>query len=105
MGNHLSSVSETARYPQRSGRSREILSARFVSPLPFSPSSASWLLLGRREVSLQLVFSYLDDCCLAGEQTAVANAFSHLATAAAAIGLEFPLDKCERIRPPDSPRN
>jgi hypothetical protein len=38
-----------------------------------------------------------DETCLVGEQTAVADAVSHLATAAAAIGLEFSLDKCELI--------
>ena len=44
-----------------------------------------------------MVFSYLDDCCLAGEQHAVAEAFNHLRTAAAAIGLNFNTDKFEII--------
>jgi len=46
---------------------------------------------------LQLVFSYLDDCCLAGEQSAVAEAFAHLKAAAANIGLQFNVEKCEVI--------
>ena len=46
---------------------------------------------------LQLVFSYLDDCCLAGEQGAVSEAFHRLKQTAAQIGLEFNADKCEVI--------
>ncbi len=46
---------------------------------------------------LQLVFSYLDDCCLAGEQRAVSDAFHHLRQAAARIGLELNTEKCEVI--------
>jgi len=43
------------------------------------------------------VFSYLDDCCLAGKAEDVAAAFSSLQAHARAIGLEFSLDKCELI--------
>jgi hypothetical protein len=43
----------------------------------------------RRPGSLQLVFSYLDDCFLAGAVQAVADAFAQLASAASAIGLEL----------------
>eukprot|EP00973_Karenia_brevis_P094022 12420330-Karenia_brevis.AAC.1 len=46
---------------------------------------------------LQLVFSYLDDCCLAGEYSAVAQAFTTLKMRAAQIGLHLNTDKCELI--------
>ena len=52
---------------------------------------------GRTESGLQLVFSYLDDMVLAGEQQAVAEAFHHFKGAALDIGLEFNTSKCEII--------
>ena len=52
---------------------------------------------GRSEDGLQLVFSYLDDLILAGEQQAVAEAFHHFKGAALDIGLEFNTSKCEII--------
>ena len=52
---------------------------------------------GRTEEGLQLVFSYLDDLVLAGEQQAVAEAFHHFKGAALDIGLEFNNSKCEII--------
>lgn len=51
----------------------------------------------RTDGGLQLVFSYLDDCCLAGEQTAVAAALSTLKTRSEDIGLILNTDKCELI--------
>eukprot|EP00973_Karenia_brevis_P032028 4419868-Karenia_brevis.AAC.1 len=51
----------------------------------------------RTEGGLQLVYSYLDDCCLAGEASAVATALSHLKQAANGIGLVLNTDKCELI--------
>jgi len=52
---------------------------------------------GRSESGLQLVFSYLDDLCLAGDQRAVSEAFYTLQAAARQIGLEFNISKCEII--------
>ena len=51
----------------------------------------------RSDGGLQLVFSYLDDCCLAGDYRAVAQALQHLKDACAAIGLKLNTDKCELI--------
>ena len=51
----------------------------------------------RAEGGLQLVFSYLDDCCLAGDANAVATAFATLKEGAARIGLQLNTDKCELI--------
>ena len=48
---------------------------------------------------LQLVFSYLDDCCLAGEYHAVAAAHATLQAAAGQIGLQLNTQKCELIPP------
>ena len=50
-----------------------------------------------RSQGLQLVFSYLDDLILAGEQHIVAGAFHFLKSAASRIGLEFNMSKCEVI--------
>ena len=44
-----------------------------------------------------MVFSYLDDTCLAGDQRAVATAFADLKAASASIGLELNMAKCELI--------
>ena len=52
---------------------------------------------GRSQSGLQLVFSYLDDLCLAGNQKEVSEAFSALRIAARQIGLEFNITKCEVI--------
>ena len=46
---------------------------------------------------LQLVFSYLDGLCLAGEQQAVAEAVAYVQSAAAQIGLRVNFEKCEAI--------
>ena len=46
---------------------------------------------------LQLIFSYLDDCCLAGEQRSVADAYHRLRASAAQIGLTLNASKCEVI--------
>ena len=46
---------------------------------------------------LQLVFSYLDDLCLAGEQAAVSQALAILTASAARIGLQLNAEKCEII--------
>ena len=46
---------------------------------------------------LQLVFSYLDDCCLAGSAHAVATAAAELRAECARIGLELNGSKCEVI--------
>eukprot|EP00973_Karenia_brevis_P072781 10107751-Karenia_brevis.AAC.1 len=46
---------------------------------------------------LELVFSYLDDCCLAGSCDAVAAAFNKLRLRANDIGLTLSTDKCEVI--------
>ena len=46
---------------------------------------------------LQLVFSYLDDACFAGEQHAVASAFTNFQNACRGIGLELNMSKCEVI--------
>ena len=54
---------------------------------------------GRSEKGLELVFSYLDDMILAGEQGEVARAFHFLKTAASQIGLKFNTSKCEVIPP------
>ncbi len=43
------------------------------------------------------MFSYLDDLCLAGDQTAVAQAVSDLTSAAALVGLKLNAVKCEII--------
>ena len=51
----------------------------------------------RSQNGLQLVFSYLDDCCLAGHYQAVADALVELKTECSKIGLEFSPDKCELI--------
>ena len=51
----------------------------------------------RSEGGLQLVFSYLDDCCLAGSADAVATAFATLKTASEQIGLQLSIDKYELI--------
>ena len=51
----------------------------------------------RSEGGLQLVFSYLDDCCLAGDYRAVARAFCKLKEEAALIGLSLNASKCELI--------
>ena len=51
----------------------------------------------RASGGLELVFSYLDDCCLAGEASAVARALQQLTAASAAIGLQLNLAKCELI--------
>ena len=52
---------------------------------------------GRSDQGLQLAFSYLDDLSLAGEQTAVAEAFHYFRNLARQIGLEFNTAKCEVI--------
>ena len=52
---------------------------------------------GRADQGLQLVYSYLDDLILAGEQRAVAGAFHFLKCAASEIVLEFNTSKCEVI--------
>ena len=46
---------------------------------------------------LQLSFSFLDDLNLAGEQTAVAEAFNFIRVEAHQIGLQFNTSKCEVI--------
>ena len=46
---------------------------------------------------LKLVFSYLDDCCIAGDFRTIGLALSRFATAARSIGLELCSDKCEVI--------
>ena len=52
---------------------------------------------GTTENGLQLVYSYLDDLILAGDQRAVAEAFHFFKGAALDIGLEFNTGKCEII--------
>ena len=49
------------------------------------------------EVGLTLKFSYLDDCCLAGDYEAVAAAMRLLQQRAASIGLNLKSDKRELI--------
>ena len=44
-----------------------------------------------------MVYSFLDDLILAGEQQAVSGAFNFLKAAASKIGLEFNTSKCEVI--------
>lgn len=51
----------------------------------------------RSEGGLRLVFSYLDDVCLAGDASAVATAFATLKTSCEQIGLKLNTDKCELI--------
>ena len=51
----------------------------------------------RSRTGLQLVFSYLDDLCLAGDQQTVSEAFHWLKEAARNIGLEFNTSKCEVV--------
>ena len=46
---------------------------------------------------MQLIYSYLDDLILAGDQQTVAGAFHFLKTAASKIGLTFNTSKCEVI--------
>ena len=46
---------------------------------------------------LHLIFSYLDDLVLAGDQVAVSRAFNFLKAAAAQIGLAFNTSKCEVV--------
>ena len=53
---------------------------------------------------LQLVFSYLDDLCLAGEQSAVSAALAHLYAAAPELKLKLNDAKCEVI-PAAGPHN
>ena len=55
------------------------------------------LAAARTPGGLQLVFSYLDDTCLEGDQRAVATAFADLKAASASIGLELNMSKCELI--------
>ena len=52
---------------------------------------------GISDEGLQLVFSFLDDLVLAGEQHAVAGAFHAFKSSALNIGLEFNTSKCEVI--------
>ena len=52
---------------------------------------------GYSDEALQLVFSFLDDLILAGEQQAVSGAFKFLKAAASQIALEFNTSKCEVI--------
>ena len=52
---------------------------------------------GRSDQGLELVYSYLDDLILAGDQRVVAGAFHFLKAAASQIGLEFNTAKCEVI--------
>eukprot|EP00666_Eupelagonemidae_sp_cell4sb_P017889 gene17889-biopygen41696 len=54
--------------------------------------------------ALDLLFSYLDDGCIAGHFRAVARAFSILVAAAARIGLKLNVGKCELI-PAAGPRS
>ena len=71
-----------------------------IGPLLFSLALQPILLdlnKGRADQALHLVFSYLDDLILAGEQHAVAGAFHYLKVAAAKIGLQFNTSKCEII--------
>ena len=71
-----------------------------LGPLLFSLASQPILaeLASKRQPSgLQLVFSYLDDLCLAGEERAVSEALDQLTTAANQIGLKLNEDKCEVI--------
>jgi len=46
---------------------------------------------------LELVFPYLDDCCLAGGEEAVARALATLKSSTARLGLQLCPDKCELI--------
>ena len=50
---------------------------------------------GRADKGIQLVYSYLDDLILAGEQRAVAGAFHFLKCAASEIVVELNASKCE----------
>ena len=49
------------------------------------------------ESGLSLKFSYLDDCCLAGDYEVVASAMRLLQQRAASVGLTLKSDKCELI--------
>lgn len=54
--------------------------------------------LGQADSSgLELVFSYLDDCCLARDYRAVATALSTLQDSCSRIGLSLSIDLCEVI--------
>ena len=71
-----------------------------IGPLLFALALQPLLLElnnGRSDNGLQLVYSYLDDLILAGEQQAVAGAFHFLKAAASQMGLEFNTSKCEVI--------
>ncbi|CAL4144301.1 unnamed protein product [Meganyctiphanes norvegica] len=52
---------------------------------------------GGKDHGLELVYSYLDDLILAGDQQAVAEAFHYFKGAALDIGLDFNISKCEII--------
>ena len=52
---------------------------------------------GTSDQGLELVYSFLDDLALAGEQEAVSRAFRDFTRAALQIGLEFNTTKCEVI--------
>ena len=71
-----------------------------IGPLLFALALQPLLLdleRGRSDQGLQLVYSYLDDLILAGNQKEVAGAFHFLKRAASQIGLEFNTSKCEVI--------
>ena len=71
-----------------------------LGPLFFSLALQPLLIQLKEGVSengLQLVFSYLDDLILAGDQRAVAEAFHFLKAAALDIGLDLNTSKCEII--------
>ena len=51
----------------------------------------------RSEGGLRLVFSYLDDCCLAGDYRSVAQALQELKQKCLDIGLKLNTSKCELI--------
>ena len=71
-----------------------------IGPLLFALALQPLLLeldKGRSEHGLQLVYSYLDDLILAGDQQQVARAFHFLKGAASQMGLEFNTSKCEVI--------
>ena len=52
---------------------------------------------GGKDKGLHLIYAFLDDLILAGNQQAVAEAFHYLKGAALDIGLEFNTSKCEVI--------
>lgn len=83
---------------QSVGSNRAIPWARSCSHLLSSLCSQPSMIHNTRSAGgLQLVFSFLDDLCLAGEQAAVLQALATLTASAARIGLQLNGEKCEII--------